>query len=152
MFSAVRIEVENLDLHTYTQRGTQFYACAQRWFLLARRLTSWFCLPVWHSRRFLNKKRTREAPYWRVELRSSAPGGSGPNGNRITLVFPFTFMDSMKDGLGPEARGPSPSFMESMKREGKNQSNTVSIRSATTGGGATESGSPIRGLSRPFLI
>uniref|UniRef100_A0A8C5FKB9 LRAT domain-containing protein n=1 Tax=Gadus morhua TaxID=8049 RepID=A0A8C5FKB9_GADMO len=32
------------------------------------------------------------------------------------------------------------------------QSNTVSIRSATTGGGATESGSPIRGLSRPFLI
>ena len=52
---------------------------------------------------FLNKKRTREAPYWRVELRSSAPGGSGPNGNRITLVFPFTFMDSIKDGLGPES-------------------------------------------------
>ena len=46
---------------------------------------------------------SREAPYWRVELRSSALGGSGPNGNRITLVFPFTFMDSMKDGLGPES-------------------------------------------------
>ncbi|CAL8389281.1 unnamed protein product [Boreogadus saida] len=29
VFSAVRIEAENLDLHTYTQRGTQFYACAQ---------------------------------------------------------------------------------------------------------------------------
>ena len=50
-----------------------------------------------------NKKRPRETPYWRAGFRSSAPGGSGPNGNRITLVFPFTFMDSMKDGLGPEA-------------------------------------------------
>ena len=96
----MRIEVENLDLHTYTQRGTQFYACAQRWFLLGRRLTSWFCLPVWHSRRFLNKKRTREAPYWRVELGSSAPGGSGPNGNRITLVFPFTFHGFHEERIG----------------------------------------------------
>ena len=103
MFSAVRIEVENLDLHTYTQRGTQFYACAQRWFLLARRLTSWFCLPVWHSRRFLNKKRTREAPYWRVELRSSAPGGADLMETVLLWFFPSLFIDFMKDGLGPES-------------------------------------------------
>ena len=48
---------------------------------------------------FSNEKRTREVPYWRVGLHSSAPGGSGPNGNRITLVFLFLFMDSMKNGL-----------------------------------------------------
>ena len=72
-------------------------------FLLARRLMSWFCLPVWHSRRFLNKKRTRVAPYWRVELRSSAPGGSGPNGNRITLVFPVTFHGFHEGRKRPES-------------------------------------------------
>ena len=38
-----------------------------------------------------NKKRPSETPYWRAGFRSSAPGGSGPNGNRITLVFLYTF-------------------------------------------------------------
>ena len=37
-----------------------------------------------------NKKRPRESHYWRAEFRSSAPGGSGPNGNRVALVF-FSF-------------------------------------------------------------
>ena len=50
-----------------------------------------------------NKKRPRETPYWRAGFRSSAPGGSGPNGNRVALVFLFLFMGSMKHGLEPES-------------------------------------------------
>ena len=50
-----------------------------------------------------NKKRPRETPYWRAGFRSSTPGGSGPNGNRIALVFLFLFMGSMKHGLEPES-------------------------------------------------
>ena len=50
----------------------------------------------------LNKKRPRETPYWRAGFRSSAPGGSRPNGNRVALVFLFLFMGSMKHGLEPE--------------------------------------------------
>ena len=49
-----------------------------------------------------NKKRPRETPYWRAGFRSSAPGGSGPNGNRVALVFLF-LMGSMKHGLEPES-------------------------------------------------
>ena len=50
-----------------------------------------------------NKKRPRETPYWRAGFRDSAPGGSGPIGNRIALVFLFLFMGSMKHGLEPES-------------------------------------------------
>ena len=50
-----------------------------------------------------NKKRPRESPYWRAGFRSSAPVGSGPNGNRVALVFLFLFMGSMKHGLEPES-------------------------------------------------
>ena len=66
---------------------------------MARQLTSWIRLPVYPSCRFSNEKRTREVAYWRVGLHSSAPGGSGPNGKRITQFFLFLLMDSMKHGL-----------------------------------------------------
>ena len=49
-----------------------------------------------------HKKQPRETPYRRARFRSSAPGGSGPNGNRVALVFLFLFMGSMKHGLEPE--------------------------------------------------
>ena len=67
---------------------------------LANCQVAWFAsvaLPPFSS----NKKRPRESPYWRAGFRRSAPGGSGPNGNRVALVFLFLFMGSMKHGLEP---------------------------------------------------
>ena len=90
-------------------------------------------MPVFLSLHFSNGKRSREVPIgspfdelffsasmalppFFKEIRNGReklligvsnsvahPDGSGPNGNLITLVFPFTFMDSIKDGLGPES-------------------------------------------------
>ena len=65
-----------------------------RWFLFAS-----MALPPFLS----NNKRPRETPYWRDGFRSPVPGGSGPNGNSIALVFLFLFMGSMKHGLEPES-------------------------------------------------
>ena len=56
-------------------------------------------LPAPELKKELKKGAVTVALYWRVGLLSSAPGGSGPNVNRITLVSLFLFMGSMKHGL-----------------------------------------------------